>query len=211
MKDISAAVDAIEAASKAAHLSVHRRKKVRTDASGGQSADLDLEIARSTPRGTSTQRTSTTSATGIDGGASSNGSAQAPLDHPDEGFTRPSRATSNPIATSTASGIPINTGTASRTPSDTGTMYVPFEKGEISSLIHLLKYVELFPALHPIYDDLSVTTPEMSNSAVLRSSENLLFRNMLYKLFMMQTLFHTWSNSWNGRQGATMMCHVRAP
>jgi hypothetical protein len=165
MKDISGAVDAIESASKAAHLSrpdVHRRKRVRTDAIGGQSANPELEIARST------QRTSTTSLAVINGGPSPNGSAQGPLDHPDQVFTRPIHATSNIIATPTASGVPVDTGVASRTPSDTGTLNVPFEKGEISSLVHLLKYVELFTPLHSIYDDPSVVTPEMSNSVVLR-------------------------------------------
>jgi hypothetical protein len=165
MKDISGAVDAIESASKAAHLSrpdVYRRKRVRTDAIGGQSANPELEIARST------QRTSTTSLAGVNGGPSPNGSAQAPLNHPDEVFTRPIHATSNTIATPTASGIPVDTGAASRAPNDTGTLNVPFEKGELSSLVHLLKYVELFPALQPIYDDPSVATPEMSNSVVLR-------------------------------------------
>jgi len=175
----------MEAASKAAHMSrldVHRRKKMCTDASG-QSANLDLELARSTLRGMSTQRTSTTGVTGINGGASANGSAQALLGHPNEVVTRP-HATSNAIADPTTSGVPTDTGIASRTPSDTGTMCVPFEKGEISSLVHLLKYVELFTTLHSIYDDLSGATPEMSNSVVLRSSKNLLFRTMLYNLFM---------------------------
>ena len=205
MKDISGAVDAIESASKA-HLSrpdVHRRKKVRTDASDGQSANPDLENM------CSTQRTSTTS---IAGGPPPSGSAQAPLDHPDEVFTRPIHVTSNTIANPTASGVPVDTGVASHTPSDTGTLYVPFEKDEISSVVHLLKYVELFfTPLHSIYYALSGATPEMSNSVALRSSESLLFRNMLYKLFMMQTSFHTWSNSWNRHLTATMRSHIRVP
>jgi hypothetical protein len=145
MKDIFGAVDAMEATSKAACLSrpdVHCHKKVRTDASGGQSANLDLKIVHSA------HRTSTTSIAGINSGASSNCSAQAPLDHLDEVFTQPTHVISNTIATSTASHIPINTGIASCTPSDTGTIYVPFVKDDISSLVHLLKYVVLFTALH---------------------------------------------------------------
>jgi hypothetical protein len=142
-KDISGAVDVIEATSKAAHQSrkdIHNGKKRRIENSGGQSFSLDHDV------GPSIQRASNTSINryrGLTSGTPTDGNTQPSLDHPSNVSTR-RLAVLNAIVPPGSSEVSPDNGSANRTTNDAAAIRLPFEKSDVSSLVHLLKLVEDF-------------------------------------------------------------------
>jgi hypothetical protein len=123
-KDISGALDSIEAASKAAY-KPRRRKKRRTEIS------LDSEASPSMQRTSNISPSSANSSRQQTSGTTSNGNIQPSPEHPDK--------VSTSTGVPTYSGIHLNNRSVNQTTTAAGTMCIAIETSDISSLVHLLK------------------------------------------------------------------------